>query len=186
MFGRIAAYFRRHHLALLALFLVLGGTSYATTSSLLPKNSVGTRQVINHSLLRLDFKAGQLPRGPRGLQGPPGAQGPQGPAGPQGSAGPRGPAGPQGPAGVSGYARVLGSTVSVAPGTKGFGFATCPAGTNPLGGGVFPTSGNNDLRLVDEAVDIEAAGIGWGVDMFDESGTTTETFRVQVICAQTS
>jgi len=44
----------------------------------------------------------------------------------------------------------------------------------------------NDLRMVDEAVDIEAAGIGWGVDMFNESGTTSETFRVEAICAQTS
>lgn len=91
MLGRIAAYFRQHHLALLALFLVLGGTSYAATSSLLPKNSVGTRQVINHSLLKVDFKAGQLPRGPAGPQGPAGSEGPQGAQGPQGIQGPPGP-----------------------------------------------------------------------------------------------
>jgi hypothetical protein len=31
------------------------------SSALLPANSVGTKQVINHSLLKKDFKAGQLP-----------------------------------------------------------------------------------------------------------------------------
>ncbi len=37
------AYLRRHHLAILALFIALGGTSYAATQ--LPANSVGTRQI---------------------------------------------------------------------------------------------------------------------------------------------
>ena len=37
------AYLRRHHLAIVALFVALGGTSYAATQ--LPANSVGTRQI---------------------------------------------------------------------------------------------------------------------------------------------
>jgi hypothetical protein len=37
------AYIRRHHLAIIALFVALGGTSYAATQ--LPANSVGTRQI---------------------------------------------------------------------------------------------------------------------------------------------
>jgi hypothetical protein len=37
------AYLKRHHLALLALFIALGGTSYAATQ--LPSNSVGTNQI---------------------------------------------------------------------------------------------------------------------------------------------
>jgi hypothetical protein len=36
-------YLRRHHLAIIALFVALGGTSYAATQ--LPANSVGTRQI---------------------------------------------------------------------------------------------------------------------------------------------
>src|SRR5437773_1706594 len=94
MLRGIAAYVSRHHLGLLALFFALVGTSYAATSSLLPKNSVGTRQVINHSLLRADFKAGQLRRGPAGPEGPEGPQGAQGAAGPQGPQGAQGPPGP--------------------------------------------------------------------------------------------
>lgn len=42
--GGIAAYARRHHLALLALFLALGGTSFAAANALAP-NSVGTKQL---------------------------------------------------------------------------------------------------------------------------------------------
>ena len=55
----------------LALLLTLGGTGYAASKAL-PRNSVGSIQVKDHSLLARDFKAGQLPRGRRPvLQGPP-------------------------------------------------------------------------------------------------------------------
>jgi hypothetical protein len=60
--------------ACLALALALGGTGYAALK--LPRNSVTTVQVKDHSLLGRDFKAGQLPAGP---------QGPAGPAGPAGA-----------------------------------------------------------------------------------------------------
>jgi hypothetical protein len=69
--------------AYMALFAALGGTSYAAVK--LPKNSVGSKQikknavsaskVKNGSLLKADFKAGQLPAGPKGPQGPSGAAG---------------------------------------------------------------------------------------------------------------
>jgi len=67
-------------IACLALTIALGGSAFAATM-LVPKNSVGSAQVINGSLLKKDFKRGQLPRGPQGL---PGEQGPTGPQGPQG------------------------------------------------------------------------------------------------------
>jgi hypothetical protein len=71
-------------IATLALFLALGGgAAYAASS--LEKNSVGTKQlkrnavtaakVKDGSLLAGDFKAGQLPAGPRGPEGAPGAPG---------------------------------------------------------------------------------------------------------------
>ena len=82
--------------ACIALGVALAGTSYAAT--VLPRNSVGTLQLRNNavtaakvkngSLLRADFRAGQVPAGLRGPAGP------QGPAGPAGAAGPAGPAGP--------------------------------------------------------------------------------------------
>ena len=74
-------------ISLLALFVALGGTGYAAFK--LPKNSVGTTQlkknavvsskVKNHSLLRTDFKSGQLPAGPQGPKGDTGTPGPPGP-----------------------------------------------------------------------------------------------------------
>jgi hypothetical protein len=85
--------------ALLALFVSLGGVGYAATQ--LPRNSVGTAQlranavtgaklangavtsskVGDHSLLARDFRSGQLPSGAQGAQGPQGPQGPPGAAG---------------------------------------------------------------------------------------------------------
>jgi hypothetical protein len=84
--------------ALLALFVALGGTGYAVSK--LPANSVGTAQVKDGSLLQRDFKASALPRGPRGVAGAAGARGEQGPAGAQGATGARGATGAQGPAGA--------------------------------------------------------------------------------------
>ena len=83
--------------ALLALFVALGGGAYAAVS--LPKNSVGAKQlkrnavtgkkikksavsspkVKDGSLLSRDFKAGQLPAGTKGDKGDRGDQGPPGP-----------------------------------------------------------------------------------------------------------
>jgi hypothetical protein len=71
--------------ALLALFLALGGSSYAATAKLLPRNSVGSKQVIDHSLLAKDFKRGQVPVGARGARGAVGAAGASGPPGATGA-----------------------------------------------------------------------------------------------------
>jgi Collagen triple helix repeat (20 copies) len=121
MLGRLAAYVRAHHLALLALFVALGGTSYAAYS--LPRDSVGRWQlrddavnsdkVENHSLLSRDFAYGQLPAGPVGPQGPrgyPGHDGDKGPKGDKGDRGLAGPTGPQGPQGATGPQGPKGAT----------------------------------------------------------------------------
>jgi len=92
MLRKTASYINRHHLALLALFVALGGTSFAASNALLPRNSVGAKQVINGSLQTNDLsnKARNALRGNRGLRGPAGAQGAQG------STGATGPQGLQG------------------------------------------------------------------------------------------
>ena len=66
---QVASHVRRNIVGYLALFFALTGTSYAATTTLLPHNSVGTKQVIDHSLLKVDFKGGQLPQGAAGPQG---------------------------------------------------------------------------------------------------------------------
>jgi hypothetical protein len=87
-------------IALLALFVALGGTGYAALA--LPKNSVGSNQIRKgavknpkiasnavtgakvkpRSLNPSDFRAGSLPQGPRGERG---AEGPRGAAGAAGN-----------------------------------------------------------------------------------------------------
>lgn len=86
-------------IATIALFVALGGGAYAATQ--LPKNSVGAKQlkkgsvnsakVKDASLMRRDFKPGQLPAGPAGARGP---EGPRGAEGARGEAGPTGARGP--------------------------------------------------------------------------------------------
>ena len=76
-----------------ALFVSLGGVGYAAI--VLPANSVGTKQlkknavnsakVKKHSLLKSDFKRGQLPRGPQGIPGVPGVPGAPGAKGDPGT-----------------------------------------------------------------------------------------------------
>jgi hypothetical protein len=65
---------RRNLVAYLALFLALSSTGYAASSALLPRNSVGSAQVVNGSLLKADLNKKTLAklRGHRGFTGPPG------------------------------------------------------------------------------------------------------------------
>ena len=93
-------------IATLALFLALGGSSYAALK--LPGGSVGTKQLKRNavtspkvkpgSLLLSDFRASQRSR----LRGPAGKAGPAGAAGPAGERGPQGLIGPQGIPGAPG------------------------------------------------------------------------------------
>jgi hypothetical protein len=106
--------------AILALLVSLAGGAIAA-STLLPANSVGTRQIINHSIKKVDLGT-PLPRGRRGPAGAMGLQGPTGPAG---------------------IATV--TTVDSAPATMCAGggggcqvagpFASCPSGSLAVGGG---------------------------------------------------
>jgi hypothetical protein len=89
-------------IATLALFVALGGSSYAAVqlsrgdvkTKHLARGSVTSAKVKNRSLVGRDFKRGLLRAGPAGPQGPQGSAGPQGP---RGVAGPRGIQGEPGP-----------------------------------------------------------------------------------------
>jgi collagen triple helix repeat protein len=94
-----------------AIFAVWTAGAEGKKGKRVPPNSVGTEQVIDHSLRAVDFANGQLPAGPtvpRGRQGATGPTGPKGnpgergPTGPKGDAGQRGATGPQGPPGTPG------------------------------------------------------------------------------------
>ena len=91
---------QRNGIALLALFLALGGTTYAASTALIGSNTVASPQVVNGSLKTVDLskKARKALKGNRGLRGPVGAKGDTGAAG---AAGTKGATGAQGVAGTS-------------------------------------------------------------------------------------
>jgi hypothetical protein len=134
-------------IACIALAIALGGTSYAAIS--LPAGSVGTKQlkrnavnsakVKNRSLLAVDFKRGQLPRGApgaRGATGATGAQGIQGAPGQNGANGANGVNGATGPRGPSDVYEVVLSAASVqaAGTTRTLTLSNLPAGAYAIFG----------------------------------------------------
>src|SRR6266550_2661614 len=173
--------------ACIALALSLGGVSYAALR--LPANSVGTRQVINGSLLKGDFKAGQLPRGARGPQGLAGAAGSTGPAGatgPAGTAGPVGPAGTagsQGPPGPVSLTYVLSPYTALPTGTEQGAFVVCPAGMVVTGGGGYSPSTSTAVSIKSSAIGTTTGSSPdeWFVIMNNTSGSDT-TFFAEAVC----
>ena len=185
-FGR---HVRQQFVGYLALFIALGGVSYAAIT--LPINSVGSKQikrgavknsdlgksavttgkVKNGSLLSIDFKPGQLVAGAPGATGAPGPKGDRGTNGTNGSPG------------VSGYQLVESAEIANPAGSQDFGSVPCPAGKSVLGGGVY---GSGDIdQSVNGSYPGDPDGVGstngWNGYMNNKSATD-ETFRVYAIC----
>jgi hypothetical protein len=98
--SKIASHVRGHFVAYLALFFALGGTSVAAVNAL-PRNSVGSPQIKNGSIQKVDISKRTVSslrgaRGPRGLQGATGAAGAAGAKGDKGDTGAQGIQGIQG------------------------------------------------------------------------------------------
>jgi hypothetical protein len=86
----LGRFLRRNTIGMLALFLALGGTTYAASTALIGKNTVASPQVVNGSLQTKDLsvkarRALKGNRGPRGLAGAQGAPGAKGATGAQAS-----------------------------------------------------------------------------------------------------
>lgn len=114
----VVDYLRRHHVALLALLIALGGTSYAAVQ--LPRNSVGTPQLRAKAVTpaKLSHKV-RAQLATAGVPGPQGAAGPKGDPGAKGDPGDQGALGPTS-AGVGG----VNLTVTPATGTPAFSTTT--------------------------------------------------------------
>ena len=172
MLGKTASYANRHHLAMLALFFALGGTSFAAGNALLPGNSVGTKQVINGSLQTNDLSktARSALKGNRGLRGLAGAQGAQGATGATGA---------QGVQGVPGQSATKLFVALDADGTltknSGATLAT-KAGT-----GVYRIAFNTDITncVYLGSAGQDAGGVSGDYNLFT-SRTNTSTVNVEI------
>jgi Collagen triple helix repeat (20 copies) len=117
MLARAGRHVRSNVVAYLALFVALGGTSYAAATGSIDSKAikdndvrgkdirdgaVKSADVGNGSLQAKDFKKGQLPAGAKGATGPNGAQGARGATGPLGPKGDRGLQGLKGEQGIQG------------------------------------------------------------------------------------
>jgi hypothetical protein len=143
---------------------VLGATPVgeAAMNLAVPRNSVGTLQLKNNAvtgakvrngtLLRADFRSGQIP------------------------AGPAGPAGPQGPPGMSALQTVF-TTSAINSTTTRSQTAACPAGKIAVGGGVSVGPATTPAVAVTSsylaspttwtasAREVTATGASWGLNV---------------------
>lgn len=169
-------------ISLIALFVALGGTSYAIST--LPRASVGTVQLKNGAVTakkiakrtRASLKGRRGPAGPRGQTGStgaPGATGPQGPAGRPGA---------PGAPGISGYEVVVFGGV-FRRGTRSVSFTVpCPSGKQVLGGGVATF---NQQIVVGTSTPVDS-GRSWSVSAWTRDGAaiaTDSSVNVRITCA---
>lgn len=156
MVRRILRHLCSNPVPYLALFIALGGTSVAAVSAVLPKNSVGTLQVRNGSLLKQDFRAGQLPAGAAGAVGA---------VGPAGAAGATTITQREGQHGVTPASGAIGA------------FVNCNAGEKLVGGGArIALAGTGDYLQYSTPLTN-----GWSAGAYIGSGF--KTLYVTAICA---
>jgi hypothetical protein len=195
--SRIFAHFRGNVVAYVALFVALGGSSYAAvqlapgsvrsralakgavTKSKLAKNSVTSTTVANGSLTSKDFKSGAILNGLKGDAGADGADGSgggDGIDGIRGIDGINGAPGPAGPAGIDGSAS-LGAKVRLAsPVTAAHGAAT----SVPLTGAAW-TQSAGELDLVAGSVTMQTPASctgSFGNSLLISIDGATNTFAV--------
>jgi hypothetical protein len=171
---------------------LLGVTPVGTAARHLvfPPNSVGTAQlkknavvsskVLDGSLLRSDFKPGQLPSGPAGPQG---AGGPQGPAGVVGA---------QGQPGIAGL-QIVGSASGLNSNSPKHEGATCGPGKKAIAGGfqipeltanTFNPSPVLPIPLSIVANGPTADATGWSTWVYETSAYAGNwALDVYVVCA---
>lgn len=151
----------RNVVATTALFLVLaGGTAFAA-SRMLPRNSVGAKQIKKGAVTPAKLS----PATKSTLTGPSGASGPQGLKGPSGPQGPKGDTGSPGPSGLTHGFEKTEAGDSVALGTSPFGTTAVslavPAGTYFVSSNMeFIGSGANLAlcRLINGTGGVESEG----------------------------
>jgi hypothetical protein len=169
--------------ATIALFIVLGGTSYAAVT--LPRNSVDATHIKSGAVrssevkdLSLDVKdlSAKARAALRGQAGPAGAQGPAGPQGPAGAQGGPGPAAAA--LAVKQVTGAVGAAPSVDETTVAGGSASCDAGQRVVAGGVRVDAPGS--TAVQDSYP-SAAG-EWTARVGNDDVAAGHTFTVYAIC----
>jgi hypothetical protein len=179
--GTLGRFIRQNVIALLALFLALGGTSFAAASYINGKqikpHSIPKNRLTNSAIAALHGARGT--RGTPGDPGPTGARGPtgtRGTAGSKGATGAKGTKGDQGPTGASGPSGPSGAT-----GPAG------PSGSQHANNGTYPsfTQLANSVYLDGHCgpsnVTIDLAGPGVNVDVFGFLSDNSAVHNVDVV-----
>jgi hypothetical protein len=175
-------------LATVAVFIALGGTSYAAltitgrnvrngslTGRDVKNGSLGSVDVRDRGLLAKDFKPGELPAGPPGPVGPKADPGPPGPVGPPGDPGPPGAAGAPGRNGATTV--IVRQQEDDGAGTAAVE-ARCFRGERATGGGVEVLSSDD---VVTRSAPIGSAPpTGWSGEI---RGGGVLLLRVYAVCA---
>lgn len=146
-------------LSSLALFVALGGDSYAARligGAQIKRDAIASKHLRAGAVTSADVRDGTIAArdlapalldvvgapGPGGETGPQGLAGPAGPAGPQGETGPQGPAGPIGPSTAYAASRADGpASIVETPAFSTIRLLTVPAGSYVV---------NAKLRLTDD------------------------------------
>lgn len=172
-------------MATIAVFVALGGSSFAApareaahhlisgrsiaNSSLtgidVKNSSLTTSDVKDRSLLAKDFKPGQLPQGSKGATGPAGAQG---------------------AAGANGATSVVIRTTTITGNGAASGTIPCNAGERATGGG-FAAGGNGaGIRVFNSRPFPSTAGAtptAWDVSVLQDGGAAAVSVPIYVVCA---
>jgi hypothetical protein len=169
-----------HVIALIALFVALGGTSIAAVvlkrgsvkGKHIANNAVTSGKVRNGSLRARDFPVSELPKGDKGEKGD---------KGDKGDPGEPGAPGPAGDANV--VARGVTKTGVVAMGTS-LETATCEPGERVTGGGVRVDSlGYSSYRIVESHPGGGTPPTTWTAAIYSTVTKEDASIRVFVMCA---
>ena len=164
--------------AILAMFLAVGGVGYAATS-------IGSAQITNNSIRSADVRDGTL--APKDLSARTRAllRATDGARGQTGARGLEGATGPVGPAAAAGATNVVARTnsVSVATGTIGSPVVQCLSGERATGGGGGIVPDGPGTRTLVQSGPVDASGTlpiasgsvptGWRIEASNTTGVPT-------------
>jgi hypothetical protein len=173
-------------MATTAVFIALGGTSYAVAS--LPRNSVGSNQIRSQAVRSSDIRDRAIAVRDISRDARESLEGNRGPAGPRGSQGPKGDKGDPGivttPDGgavrIALTIKTAGGTVPASDGEvtqPGDATATCDAGQRVTGGGV-----RFDNPTGTTVLDSGPSGTSAWIAHVGSDAQSSRTFTVYAIC----